>query len=152
MLRTATVAIGRQTAGELMAELAHLGARLMVETLGLLPLQGTAQPTEGVTYAHKIDKAEARIDWALPATGLDRLVRAMQPSPGAWFDSSGARVKLIAAEPADGAGPPGSLLPGDCVATGQGALRLLTVQPEGRPRMPAADWLRGRRLQPGSLL
>lgn len=152
MLRTGTLAIGRKTAGELMAALAELGARLMVETLGLLPQKGTPQPAEGVTYAPKIDKAEARIDWARPARDLDRLVRAMQPSPGAWFDSGGARVKLIVAEPADGAGPPGTLLPGDCVATGAGALCLLAVQPEGRPRMAAADWLRGRRLLPGSPL
>jgi methionyl-tRNA formyltransferase len=149
MLRRGTIPIGRETAGELTASLADLGARLMIETLGLLPLPGTVQPEAGVTYAHKIDKAEARIDWSLPALQLDRLVRAMQPSPGAWFDSAGQRVKLIAAEPGPGAGPPGTLLSGSSVATGDGALTLVTVQPEGRPRMPAADWLRGRRLSPG---
>ncbi|MFN7397908.1 MAG: methionyl-tRNA formyltransferase [Sandaracinobacter sp.] len=152
MLKVGRMPIGRETAGELTASLAGLGARLMVETLAALPLPATIQPEDGVTYAHKIDKAEARIDWARPAIELDRLVRAMQPSPGAFLESGGSRVKLIAAEPAEGMGPPGTLLLDACVATGDGALRLLTVQPEGRPRMPAADWLRGRRLMPGDLL
>jgi methionyl-tRNA formyltransferase len=149
MLKVGKLPIARQTAGELTAELAHLGARLMVETLGRLPMPATVQPEEGVTYAHKIDKAEARIDWTQPALQLDRLVRAMQPSPGAWFDSNGTRVKLIAAEPVPGSGVPGTLLADDRVATADGALRLQTVQPEGRSRMPAEDWLRGRRIQPG---
>jgi methionyl-tRNA formyltransferase len=149
MLRVGRCPIGRETAGELTAILAGLGARLMVETLDSLPLPATVQPGDGISYAHKIDKAEARIDWTLAADQLDRLVRAMQPSPGAWFESAATRVKLIAAEPADGTAAPGTLLPGECVATGSAALRLLTVQPEGRPRMAAADWLRGRRLDPG---
>jgi methionyl-tRNA formyltransferase len=152
MLKVGRLPIGRETAGELTAALADLGARLMVETLGMLPLPATAQPDDGVTYAHKIDKAEARIDWSQPALHLDRLVRAMQPSPGAWFESGGQRVKLIAAEPAEGSGEPGTLLADGCVATGDAALRLLTVQPEGKPKMAAADWLRGRRLDPGAPL
>jgi methionyl-tRNA formyltransferase len=152
MLKVGACPIGRETAGDLTAKLAELGARLMVETLAALPCAATPQPDAGVTYAHKIDKAEARIDWAQPARHLDRLVRAMQPSPGAWFDSAGQRVKLIAAEPADGAGTPGTLLADTLVAAGAGALRLLTVQPEGKPRMAAEDWLRGRRLDPGAPL
>jgi methionyl-tRNA formyltransferase len=152
MLKVGRMPIVRETAGELTASLAGLGARLMVETLAALPLPATPQPEDGVTYAHKIDKAEARIDWARPAIELDRLVRAMQPSPGAFLESGGSRVKLITAEPAEGMGTPGTLLLDACVATGDGALRLLTVQPEGRPRMPAADWLRGRRLMPGDPL
>ncbi|TPE62231.1 methionyl-tRNA formyltransferase [Sandaracinobacter neustonicus] len=153
--------IGRETTGELTVALAEMGARLMLEVLADLPGHPPVpQPEQGVTYAHKIDKAESRIDWSLPARQIDRLVRAMQPSPGAWFDSGGSRVKLIAAEPAPGGGAPGTLI-GDSVAatggggmaaTGDGALRLLTVQPEGKPRMAAADWLRGRRLQPGEPL
>jgi methionyl-tRNA formyltransferase len=152
MLRVGSVPIGRETAGELMAQLADLGARLMVETLEMLPLSGMIQPDEGVTYAHKIDKFEARIDWSLPAIGIDRLVRAMQPSPGAWFESGGQRVKLIAAEPGEGRAAPGTLLEGAQVGTGSEALKLLIVQPEGRPRMSAADWLRGRRLGAGDRL
>jgi methionyl-tRNA formyltransferase len=121
-----------------------------VEVLAGLPgLAATPQPEDGVVYAHKIDKAEARIDWALPATETDRLVRAMQPAPGAWFEGAGSRVKLIAAEPVPGTGTPGTLIGPDILATGEGALRLITVQPEGKPRMAAADWLRGRRLSTG---
>jgi methionyl-tRNA formyltransferase len=142
--------IGRETAGELTAALAALGARLMCDVLDDLPGHPPRpQPADGVTYAHKIDKAEARIDWTLPAQSIDRLVRAMQPSPGAWFESEGRRVKLLAARPAPGTGRPGTLLEGDRIATGDGALELAWVQPEGKPRMPAADWLRGRRLRPG---
>jgi methionyl-tRNA formyltransferase len=160
MLLSGALPIGHETAGELTAMLAALGARLMVETLATLPRSATPQPDEGVTTARKIDKAEARIDWALPAVQLDRLVRAMQPSPGAWFESWGIRVKLIAAEPASGDGtaipqrdgPAGTLLDGATIATGDGCLRLLAVQPEGKPRMPAADWLRGRRMAPGDPL
>ncbi len=152
MLAVGSLPIGRETAGELTARLADLGARLMVETLAALPRPATVQPDAGVTYAHKIDKAEARIDWTRPAAELDRLVRAMQPNPGAFFESGGNRVKLVTAEPAEGAGLPGTLLPDCRVATGEGTLRLLAVQPGGRPKMPAADWLRGRRLQPGAPL
>ena len=142
--------IGRETAGELTDALGDLGARLMLKVLADLPGHPpVVQPEQGVTYAHKIDKAEARIDWSLPGQAIDRLVRAMQPSPGAWFDSAGSRVKLIAAEPADGSGAAGTLIGDGVVATGDGALRLLAVQPEGKPRMAAADWLRGRRLQTG---
>ena len=144
------IPIGRETAGELTDALAGLGANLMLEVLADLPGHpAVPQPDQGVSYAHKIDKGEARIDWSVPAMDIDRLVRAMQPSPGAWFESGGQRVKLIAAGPAEGAGPPGQFIGNDLVAAGSGAIRLLTVQPEGKARMPAADWLRGRRLQPG---
>ncbi|MCG2842482.1 methionyl-tRNA formyltransferase [Sandaracinobacter sp. RS1-74] len=150
MLAMESLSVAHKTTGELTAELAALGARLMLEVLAKLPgLPAIAQPEEGVTYAHKIDKAEARIDWAQPAGHIDRLVRAMQPSPGAWFESGAARVKLIAAEPVAGEGAPGTLIAGETIAAGEGALRLITVQPEGKPRMAAADWLRGRRLAPG---
>ena len=152
MLAAAHVPIARQTAGELTAELADAGAALLLEVLSRLPLEGVAQPAEGVTHAAKIRKEEARIDWALPAVAIDRLVRAMQPSPGAWFASGGQRVKLIAAEAVDGDGVAGTLAGESLVACGAGALRLLTVQPEGRARMAAADWLRGRRLALGEPL
>ncbi len=144
------IPILRETAGELTDALAVLGAKLMLDVLADLPGHpAVPQPDQGVSYAHKIEKAEARIDWAQPAQMIDRLVRAMQPSPGAWFEGAGQRVKLIAAEPADGGGAPGALIGDSLVAAGDGAIRLLTVQPEGKPRMAAADWLRGRRLQPG---
>lgn len=153
MLAEARLPVARQTAGELTAALATLGAGLMVDVLDrLAAITPQTQPDAGITYAHKIDKAEARIDWAQPAARIDLLVRAMQPAPGAWFQSAAGRVKLIAAEPAAGSGTPGTLAADTVIATGDGGLRLLTVQPEGKPRMPAADWLRGRRLAPGDLL
>ena len=152
MLAEARVPIARQTAGELTAELAEVGAAALLDVLARLPLAGAAQPADGVTYAAKIDKAEARIDWEAPAIAIDRLVRAMQPSPGAWFESGGQRVKLIVAEPAAADGAAGTLAGEAVVACGTGGLRLLTVQPEGKGHMAAADWLRGRRLPAGDRL
>ena len=155
MLAAARVPIGRKTAGTLTAELAGLGAGLLLDLLARpLPWPAAPQPGEGVTYAAKIDKAESRIDWNQPAAAIDRLVRAMQPAPGAWFLHDGERVKLIEAEPAASEHPAaaGTLLRDTLVATGDGGLRLLTVQPAGKAAMPAADWLRGRRLLPGQPL
>jgi methionyl-tRNA formyltransferase len=129
----------------------------MVDVLGRLPdITSLPQPAEGATYAAKIDKAEARIDWQQDAAAICRLVRAMQPAPGAWFLADSERVKLIDAEEAEGAPPAaaaaGTLLDGGRVAAGSGAVRLLRVQPAGRPAMAAADWWRGRRLGPGDRL
>jgi len=158
MLASEAVAITDQTAGELTDELARLGARLMVGVLARLPaIEPVPQPEAGVTYAPKIDKAESRIDWTRPAIGIWRQVRAFQPAPGAWFEAAGERVKLIRAEPAadaatSTAAPPGSWLGESRVATGDGVLRLLTVQPAGKAAMPAEAWARGRRLRAGEPL
>lgn len=154
MLATETVPIAGQTAGELTDELARIGARLMVDVLARLPsIEPVPQPEHGATYAHKIDKAESRIDWSQPAIGLWRQVRAFQPSPGAWFEAAGERVKLVRAEPAGAAaGPPGTWLGDGRVTTGEGTLRLVTVQPAGKAAMPAEAWARGRRLRPGDRL
>ena len=93
------VVIGGKTAGELTDELARMGAALMVETLATLDARvAVPQPEEGVTYAAKIDKAEARIDWSRPAVEVGRLVRAMNPAPGAWFAVAGERVKVLEAD------------------------------------------------------
>lgn len=156
MLAAAHLPITDQTAGALTDALADLGARLLVDVLTRLPdIQARPQPEAGVTYAHKIDKAEARIDWTRPAADLWRQVRAFQPAPGAWFAAGAERVKLIAARPADvarPAAPPGTWLGDGLVATGAGTLRLVTVQPAGKAAMPAEAWARGRRLLPGTLL
>jgi len=153
MIRSEKVAIGRQTAGELTAELSVLGGQLMQQVLANFGAhQEVPQPGEGVTYAHKIDKAEARIDWGLDAARLERLVRAMQPSPGAWFDAGGVRVKLIAAEACSGVGEPGTALEPGLIACSGSALRLLTVQAEGKARMPADAWWRGCGLRAGDRL
>jgi len=153
MLADVRVPVGDATAGELTGALATLGARLMVEVLDRLPgIARHPQPEDGITYAHKIDKAEARIDWADSAEAIVRRVRAMQPAPGAWFDAGGQRVKLVAADTAVGAGEPGTVLADGCIAAGAGAVRPLIVQPEGKARMPADAWWRGRRLAPGDTL
>jgi methionyl-tRNA formyltransferase len=153
------IAIGPQmTAGELHDRLSRLGADLMVRALAALSrgsLNFAPQADEGVTYAQKIDKAEARIDWAKPATDVHNLVRALSPFPGAFFEpdlgKGPERVKVLRSEPASGCGAPGQLLDDALtVACGEGALRLLTVQRAGKAPMTAADFLRGARLVPGT--
>ena len=154
MLATAAIPIGDQTAGELTAALAGLGAGLLLDVLQRpAPWPMVPQP-EGASYAAKIDKAESRIDWARPAAELERLVRAMQPAPGAWFLADGERVKLIEAETVaiDTDAPPGTLLAGETVATTAGGLRLVAVQPAGGRPMAADAYLRGRRLVAGQPL
>ncbi|HKX95277.1 MAG TPA: methionyl-tRNA formyltransferase [Methylibium sp.] len=139
--------------------LAALGGRLIVEALELAACGGLAarpQPAEGVTYAHKIEKAEAAIDWAQPAAAIERRVRAFDPFPGASFGLDGETVKLWRAALADGAAPPGTVLdaaPGVLrVACGEGALDLLQLQRPGGRRVGVRDFLVGRPIPPGSVL
>ncbi|RZM11354.1 MAG: methionyl-tRNA formyltransferase, partial [Sphingomonas sp.] len=95
----ARTTVAGKTAGVLTDELARLGAEAMIEVLADLDAHpAVAQPADGITYAAKIDKAEARIDWARSASEVERLVRAMNPAPGAWFEVGGERVKLLAAQ------------------------------------------------------
>ena len=155
LLKRSTPIGARETAGMLTQRLAALGAQLIVEALERLPaLAPEPQPAEGATHAPRIEKAEARIGWTLDARHLARLVRAMAPRPGAWFEHRGERVKLLdaEAEAADAAAPPGTVLEGGVVACGAGLLRLETVQPAGARAMPVADWLRGRGPRPGERL
>lgn len=154
LLRKAVPIGPRDTAGTLHDTLAALGARLIVDALahldGLPPLP---QPETGVTYAAKIDKAEARVDWTKPAAEVDRQVRGLSPFPGAWTEAGGERVKLLLGEPAPGAGAPGTILDAaPTIACGDGALRLLRLQRAGRAPQEAADLLRGFSLAPGSRL
>jgi methionyl-tRNA formyltransferase len=154
LLREA-VAIGRrETAGELHDRLAALGARLMAEALARLDaLVPVPQPTAGATYAARIDKAEARVDWSRPAAELDRLIRGLAPFPGAWTELAGERVKLLLAEPAAGSGPPGQVLDEELeVACGDAALRLLRLQRAGRSAVDAAAFLRGVPVPAGTRL
>ena len=148
------------TTGSLHDRLAVLGGRLIVEALeiaacgGLIAVQ---QPEAGVTYAHKIEKAEAALDWALPAAVLDRRVRAFNPFPGAGAVLGGEAIKVWAARPgtAGASAAPGQVLSADAqgvrVATGEGALVLTELQRAGGKRLPAADFLRGFPVQPGQL-
>ncbi len=138
------------TAGELHDRMMLLGADLMGRALAALErgsLHFTPQPEAGVTYAQKIDKAEARIDWNRPAEEVHNLIRGLSPFPGAWFEISlngkPTRVKALRSTLAAGEGEPGTILPNLTIACGSGAVRLVTVQREGKAAMDAATFLRG---------
>lgn len=144
------------TAATLHDKLAALGARLIVAALARLQsggLPGEPQPAEGVTYAAKLEKSEAGLDWRLPAIQLDRAVRAFNPFPGAAAQLDGQAVKIWRAEPGPGGGKPGTILSagpgGIVVACGEGVLRLLELQKAGGKRLAAGDFLRGFALRPG---
>ena len=142
-----TVAIGaEETTADLHDRLSALGARLIVEALERLPLPAEPQPVDGVTYAAKIDKAEARVDWSRPAAEVDRLIRGLSPFPGAWTDVKGERVKLLRSRLVDGQGRPGQVLGGFTVACGTGAVEVLEAQREGKRPMPVVEVLRGLNL------
>jgi methionyl-tRNA formyltransferase len=152
MLRVGRTPIAAKTVGELTGELAHMGARLMVEELAS-PSAANVQPEEGVTHAPKISKAEARIDWTRPAVEIERQVRAFAPIPGAWFEAAGERVKLLGAEVLEDRGEPGIVLDERLtIACGSGALRATFVQRAGGRAMPAPELLRGFPLAPGTRL
>ncbi len=144
------------TAGTLHDRLAAMGAELMVETLAALEagaVRPTPQPAEGVTYAAKIDKAEARIDWTRPAAELDRHIRGLSPAPGAWTELAGERVRVLMSRAEAGQGPPGTVLDDALlVACGQAALRLTRLQRAGRAAADAADLLRGFPVPAGTRL
>ena len=154
MLLRGELPVGGRTAGELTAELAQLGAKLMVDYLADPAAHPPVpQPEDGVTYAAKIDKAEARIDWTAAAEQVERQVRAFAPAPGAWFEVGGERLKLLTAEVADGAGQPGEVLDEALtVACGSGAIRPTLLQRAGRGPMSPADLLRGFAVPVGTIL
>jgi methionyl-tRNA formyltransferase len=145
------------TTGDLTERLARLGADLMVRALGGLQrsaLEVTPQPAEGVTYAHKIDKAEARIDFARDAACVRNHIHGLNPMPGAFATLSlggkTERVKVLRAAVVEGEGEPGTILDEALtVACGTGAVSLLTVQRAGKGPVDAAAFLRGARLGPG---
>jgi methionyl-tRNA formyltransferase len=139
------------TAGALLERLAVAGAGLLVATLDAIE-DGTVtarpQPAEGVSLAPKVSVDDARVVWSLPGLHIDRLIRGCSPAPGAWTTFRGRRVKLGPVALTEEQRPAGEL-DGDLVGTGTTAVRLALVRPEGKPEMPAADWLRGLRVQPG---
>jgi methionyl-tRNA formyltransferase len=144
------------TAGDLLARLAEGGAGLLVATLDGIEdgaIEARPQPEDGLSLAPKITVEDARVDWTEPAMAVDRRVRACTPAPGAWTTFEGERVKLGPLSPADGALPPGELLVGKnavAVGTGSAALKLGLVKAFGKKEMPAADWARGMRIEPGA--
>jgi methionyl-tRNA formyltransferase len=154
MLATARVPIADKTSGELHAELAEIGARLMVETLAQLDqLKPEPQPELGASYAAKIDKSETRIDWARPAELIEREVRAFAPFPGSWLELDGERIKLLKARVIGVNGAPGTVLDDEfTVACGDAAIRPLTVQRAGKPAMGVAEFLRGKTVAVGTVL
>jgi methionyl-tRNA formyltransferase len=149
LLREA-ISIGpEETTAELHDRLSALGARLIVQALDLLPdLRPEPQPETGVTYAAKIDKAEARVDFSRPAVEVDRQIRGLSPFPGAWVEVAGERVKLLRSRLAEGAGAPGQVLGGFTIACGIGAVEVTLAQREGKRPMPAAEVLKGLALPP----
>lgn len=144
LLREATPIGPEETTADLHDRLGAMGARLIIDALDRLPdLTPQPQPTAGVTYAAKINKAEARVDFARPAVEVDQLIRGLSPFPGAWVEVNGERVKLIRSRLAKGSGAPGQVLGGFVIACGTGAVEIVEAQREGKRPMIAAEVLRG---------
>ena len=156
VLMTEATPIARKTAGDLTSELATTGAKLMARALIALEagtITAVPQAIEGVTYAKKILKDEARIDWSKSATEIDCHIRGLSPWPGAWSEASGERLKILYAEPVANNGAPGEVLDDHLtIACGSGAVKLLRVQRPGKSAMNTADLLRGWTLAPGTKL
>ncbi len=157
VLLTRTLPIGAEdTTAALHDRLSQLGAEAIVAALADFDsLTPVPQPQEGVTYAEKIDKAEAAIDWSNDAAEINRQIRGLSPFPGAWTTHSGRRLKFLAcrraqARPDEAAA--GSVIDGLTIACGTGAIEITELQPEGKPRMAAADFLRGTDLPAGTIL
>ncbi len=158
LLREAIPIGAKTTAGELTQQLAALGGRLIVQALEEVAggrLRAEPQPADGATYASKLRREEARLDWRRSASELERQVRAFDPWPGAYFEARGERIRVLAAEiqPLAPAAEPGTVLDASlAIACGNGALRPLRLQRAGRAALPTADFLRGFALPPGTLL
>jgi methionyl-tRNA formyltransferase len=153
MLSRVSLDIRGKNAGEVTEEMANLGARALVAWLNA-PSPAEPQPVAGTTYARKIDKAEARIDWSQAAEEVERQVRAFNPVPGAWFEANGERIKLLEASVGrDAGGSLGEVLDeGLNIACGQGYVRPLKVQRAGRGAMAPSELLRGFAIPKGTIL
>ncbi len=170
---TVRTSVDGKTAGELTAELADLGAQAMIAVLADLAAHpAVAQADQGVTYAGKIDKAEARLDFSQSAEAVERQVRAFNPLPGAFFEYQRERYRILAADIisplrlaegpetqhhmpiADSARPRAGLVLDEQLTIGcaSGAIRPIMIQRAGKPAMPLADFLRGNRIPPGTIL
>jgi methionyl-tRNA formyltransferase len=154
LLRQETPIGATETTGQLHDRLSRMGAHLIVAALDqIADLTPQPQPQDGITYATKIDKSEAAVDWTQPATQVDRQIRALSPFPGAWIDHDGQRIKLLASRLADGKGVPGEVLDDALtVACGTGAVQLLRLQRAGRGAQDSAEFLRGMALPKGTHL
>ena len=154
LLRKATEIGAEETTEELHDRLSEIGAAAIVEALGRLDdLVPEAQAEEGITYAAKIDKAEAQVDWNAPAVEVDRKIRGLSPFPGAWCEIDGQRVKLLASQLAGGHGAAGEVLDDALtVACGEGAVRLLRLQRAGKGAQDVDVFLRGFPVVRGAIL
>jgi len=143
------------TAGELSEHLSEMGAQALVEALALLEakqLTPRAQDHARATYAAKVTRETRRIHWSEPAERVARVIRAFDPAPGAWTELGGREVKLFGARVAEGSGASGEIRTTDGglrITAGRGAVTIDEVHPAGKPRMSAADWVRGRGAQAG---
>lgn len=142
MLRRSIPIRADDTTADLHDRLATLSATLIIEALETLP-EPQLQSADGVTYANKIDKAEARVDWTQTAVQVDRQIRGLSPFPGAWCDVAGERLKLLRSCVVDGDGAPGQVLHGLTIACGTGAVEITLAQREGKRPMLPEDLLRG---------
>ena len=154
LIRAATLIEPGDTTAILHDRLSGMGAELIVTALARLPeLAPQVQSDVGVTYAQKIDKAEAAIDWTRDAVEVDRQIRGLSPFPGAWFQQDDARIKVLGSALAKGDGKPGQVLDDAlCVACGTGAVRLTRLQRAGKGAQDADVFLRGHPLPPGTQL
>ena len=156
MLLQADLAIGaEETAGELSARLAPLGARVILDTLARLDTLRTVPQPGGATLAPRLKKSDGALDWQRPARDLVNLVRGCNPWPGATASTPAGPLAIWRARAVDGAGAPGTLIAHErtlAIATGAGAVLPLEVQPESRRAVPWDDYLRGARLAAGRLL
>src|SRR5204862_5744906 len=158
------------TAGELSAHLAEMGAQALIETLAMIeqsdpPPRPVPQNSERATYAPKLTRETARIDWTRDARAVSGLIRGLDPRPGAWAELNGKEIKLFCPKvmetPLPGTGAPGEVVLADnalVIATGPfkdlggGSVEISEVQPAGKDRMAAEDWLRGARITVGTKL
>ncbi len=153
LMREATPITPEDTTASLHDRLATMGAALILRVLEQLPaLTPAPQDETGATYAAKIRKEEARIDWTRPAVEIDRQIRALSPFPGAWTTAGGNRLKLLMSRVAEGAGRPGEVLHGLTIACGEGAVEILRAQRQGKQALDADTFLRGTPLAPGTIL
>ncbi|TNH38239.1 methionyl-tRNA formyltransferase [Paracoccus haeundaensis] len=145
---TRTPITADDTTASLHDRLSAMGADLICDVLDRLPLPAVPQAQDGVTYAAKIDKTEARIDWTLPAEQVDLQIRGLSPFPGAWCMIGDERVKLLASTVVPGQGDPGTVLPDFTIVCGSGAVRITLAQRAGKRPMTPADLLRGWAMPP----
>lgn len=144
LLRLETDIGVEETTGVLHDRLSTMGAEAVTEALVRLPeLTPQVQPEEGVTYAAKIDKAEARVDWSKPATEVDRLIRGLSPFPGAWCEVNDERIKLLASRVVEEEGVHGTVLGGFRIACGEGAVQVTRAQRAGKKPMEMSEFLKG---------